>query len=81
MLIHSKSILTGEQRSKDIAGLTYEQLDAWHDGILIQTAMPDVSAVDRDFIKGIFEDEMPLPLDDEDEDLEAMVASIPNGLF
>ena len=81
MLIHSKSILTGQQRSKDIAGLTYEQLDAWHDGQLIQTAMPDVSAVDRDFIKGIFEDEMPLPLDDEDDDLEAMFASIPNGLF
>jgi len=81
MLIHSKSILTGEQRSKDIAGLTYEQLDAWHDGILIQTAMPNVSAVDRDFIKGIFEDEMPLPFDDDEDDLEKMFASIPNGLF
>jgi len=81
MLIHSKSILTGQQRSKDIAGLTYEQLDAWHDGQLIQTAMPDVSAVDRDFIKGIFEDEMPLPIEDDEDDLEAMFASIPNGLF
>ena len=81
MLIHSKSILTGQQRSKDITGLTYEQLDAWHDGQLIQTAMPDVSAVDRDFIKGIFEDEMPLPIEDDEDDLEAMFASIPNGLF
>jgi len=81
MLIHSKSILTGNARSKDIAGLTYEQLDAWHDGQLIQTAMPDVSAVDRDFIKGIFEDEMPLPIEDDEDDLEAMFASIPNGLF
>jgi len=81
MLIHSKSILTGQQRSKDIAGLTYEQLDAWHDGQLIQTAMPDVSPSDRDFIKGIFEDEMPLPIEDDEDDLEAMFASIPNGLF
>jgi len=81
MLIHSKSILTGQQRSKDIADLTYEQLDAWHDGQLIQYAMPDVSAVDRDFIKGIFEDEMPLPIEDDEDDLEAMFASIPNGLF
>ena len=58
MLVYATSILTGKQRSKEIAGLTFEQLDAWHDGQLIQTAMPNVSPVDRDFIKGIFEDEM-----------------------
>jgi hypothetical protein len=58
MLVYATSILTGEQRSKEIAGLTFEQLDAWHDGQLIQNAMPNVSPVDRDFIKGIFEDEM-----------------------
>ena len=81
MLIHSKSILTGQQRSKNITGLTYEQLDAWHDGQLIQTAMPDVSPSDRDFIKGIFEDEMPLPIEDDEDDLENLFASIPNGLF
>jgi len=57
MLIISKSIITGNERSKDI-DVTFEQLDAWHDGQLIQTAMPNVSPVDRDFIKGIFEDEM-----------------------
>ena len=81
MLVYAKSILTGKQRSKDIAGLTYEQLDAWHDGQLIQTAMPNVSPSDPDFIKGIFEDEMPLPFDDDEDDLEKMFASIPNGLF
>ena len=81
MLVYAKSILTGEQRSKEIAGLTYEQLDAWHDGQLIQTAMPNVSPSDRDFIKGIFEDEMRLPFDDDEDDLEKMFASIPNGLF
>jgi len=79
MLIISKSILTGNERSKDI-DVTFEQLDAWHDGQLIQTAMPNVSPVDRDFIKGIFEDEQYSP-DEDDVDLEKLFASIPNGLF
>ena len=57
MLVYAKSIITGVERSKDI-DVTFEQLDAWHDGQLIQNAMPNVSPVDRDFIKGIFEDEM-----------------------
>ena len=57
MLVYAKSIITGVERSKDI-DVTFEQLDAWHDGQLIQNAMPHVSPVDRDFIKGIFEDEM-----------------------
>ena len=79
MLIISKSILTGNERSKEI-DVTFEQLDAWHDGQLIQTAMPNVSPVDRDFIKGIFEDEQYSP-DEDDVDLEKLFASIPNGLF
>jgi len=57
MLVYAKSIITGVERSKDI-DVTFEQLDAWHDGQLIQNAMPNVSPADRDFIKGIFEDEM-----------------------
>ena len=57
MLIISKSIITGVERSKEI-DVTFEQLDAWHDGQLINKAMPNVSPVDRDFIKGIFEDEL-----------------------
>ena len=57
MLVYAKSIITGVERSKDI-DITFEQLDAWHDGQLIQNAMPHVSPADRDFIKGIFEDEM-----------------------
>jgi len=79
MLIISKSIITGVERSKDI-DVTFEQLDAWHDGQLIQTAMPNVSPVDRDFIKGIFQDEQYSP-DEDDVDLEKLFASIPNGLF
>ena len=57
MLVYAKSIITGVERSKDI-DVTIEQLDAWHEGQLIQNAMPHVSPADRDFIKGIFEDEM-----------------------
>jgi len=57
MLVYAKSIITGVERSKDI-DITFEQLDAWHEGQLIQNAMPHVSPADRDFIKGIFEDEM-----------------------
>ena len=57
MLVYAKSIITGVERSKDI-DVTFEQLDAWHEGQLIQNAMPNVSPADRDFIKGIFEDEM-----------------------
>jgi len=57
MLVYAKSIITGVERSKDI-DVTFEQLDAWHDGQLIQNAMPNVSPVDRDFIKGIFDDEL-----------------------
>ena len=57
MLVYAKSIITGVERSKDI-DVTFEQLDAWHEGQLIQNAMPTVSPADRDFIKGIFEDEM-----------------------
>ena len=57
MLVYAKSIITGVERSKDV-DVTFEQLDAWHEGQLIQNAMPHVSPADRDFIKGIFEDEM-----------------------
>ena len=72
MLVYATSIISGNERSKEI-DVTFEQLDAWHDGQLIQNAMPNVSPLDRDFIKGIFEDEMPLPIDD--DDLENLFAS------
>ena len=79
MLIISKSIITGVERSKEI-DVTFDQLDAWHDGQLINKAMPNVSPVDRDFIKGIFQDEQYSP-DEDDVDLEKLFAAIPNGLF
>ena len=79
MLVYATSIISGNERSKEI-DVTFEQLDAWHDGQLINKAMPNVSPVDRDFIKGIFQDEQYSP-DEDDVDLEKLFAAIPNGLF
>ncbi len=50
MLITKKSLVTGNITTKDI-DVSVQQLDAWQNGMLIQDAMPQVSAPDREFIK------------------------------
>jgi len=50
MLITKKSMVTGNITTKDI-DVSVQQLDAWQNGLLIQDAMPQVSAPDREFIK------------------------------
>jgi|TARA_R110000782_G_scaffold6600_3_gene22679 hypothetical protein len=50
MLITKKSLVTGNITTKDI-DVSVQQLDAWQNGLLIQDAMPQVSAPDREFIK------------------------------
>tara|TARA_R110002124_G_scaffold70455_1_gene189129 strand:- start:1235 stop:1435 length:201 start_codon:yes stop_codon:yes gene_type:complete len=50
MLITKKSMVTGNTTTKDI-DVSVQQLDAWQNGLLIQDAMPQVSAPDREFIK------------------------------
>ncbi len=50
MLITKKSLVTGNITTKDI-DVSVQQLDAWQNGLLIQDAMPQVSASDREFIK------------------------------
>jgi|TARA_A100000172_G_scaffold49879_1_gene31298 hypothetical protein len=50
MLITKKSLVTGNTTTKDI-DVSVQQLDAWQNGLLIQDAMPQVSAPDREFIK------------------------------
>jgi len=50
MEITKKSAFTGKTQTMDI-DVTQEQLDAWQDGELIQNAMPNVSAEEREFIK------------------------------
>jgi len=57
MFVEMKSILSDDVRSKEI-DVNLEQVRAWQDGALIQDAMPNISAEDRDFFKGIFWDEM-----------------------
>jgi hypothetical protein len=50
MTITRKSPLTGVTRSKEI-NVTEEQIFAWEMGKLIQDAMPQLSADDREFVK------------------------------
>lgn len=57
MLIERYSPFTGEIHSLEIA-VTQEQLDNWRSGMLIQKAMPNLSANEREFIlTGILPDE------------------------
>jgi hypothetical protein len=50
MTITRKSPLTGVTRSKEI-NVTEEQILAWEMGKLIQDAMPELSADEREFVK------------------------------
>ena len=49
MEITRKSILTGIVRTREI-DVTVEQVEAWKMGALIQDAMPQLSAADREFV-------------------------------
>ena len=50
MLITRRSPFSGLTHSMEI-NVTQEQLDAWESGMLIQRAMPHISADEREFIK------------------------------
>ena len=56
MFVEVKSILSDAIRFKEI-DVNLAQVRAWQDGALIQDAMPNISAEERDFFKGIFWDE------------------------
>ena len=49
MNITRKNPISGETITRDI-DVTQEQIDAWNSGTLIQHAMPNLSADDREFI-------------------------------
>jgi len=49
MQITKTSMLSGRTRTREI-NVTQEQLDLWQSGVLIQEAMPQVPAEDREFI-------------------------------
>ena len=50
MLITKKSIFSGEWNTMDIP-VTQSQIDDWESGTLIQDAMPNISADNREFLK------------------------------
>ena len=50
MIIKKKSMFSGEWNTMDIP-VTQSQIDDWESGTLIQDAMPNVSADDREFLK------------------------------
>jgi len=49
MIIERSSPFTGEIRRLDL-NITEEQLQAWESGTVIQRAMPNLSADEREFI-------------------------------
>ncbi len=69
MKITKTSQITGKTHTREIP-VTEAQLQAWQSGQLIQVAMPNVSAEDREFlITGITPEEWnEMMKDDEDED-------------
>ena len=50
MLITRRSPLSGKVNTRDIP-VTETQFADWNAGVLIQNAMPNISADDREFIK------------------------------
>lgn len=50
MQITKTSVLTGKTHTREIP-VTQEQIDQWRAGVLIQNAMPTLSADDREFIQ------------------------------
>lgn len=49
MLITRKSQVSGKENTMDI-NVTKEQIDNWQNGMLIQLAMPNISADEREFL-------------------------------
>lgn len=49
MLIQRRSPFSGKVNSREIP-VTQAQLDAWREGMLIQRAMPNLTAGQREFI-------------------------------
>jgi len=57
MLVTMTSIVSGKTTTRDI-DVEPEQVKAWQNGMLIQDAMPELSAPDREFImSGITQEE------------------------
>lgn len=67
MLITRTSMFTGKTHTLDIP-VTQEQLDKWNKGELIQVAMPNLTADEREFIKtGVTKEEWEETFKEDDE--------------
>lgn len=73
MLITKKSVLTGKEHTLDIP-VTPDQLEKWHNGMVIQCAMPNLTAGQREFLmSGITDEEWDKAFPEEsDEDAGVM---------
>ena len=49
MIIVRKSPVTGKMNERDI-NITFDQYESWANGTLIQDAMPNITAEEREFI-------------------------------
>jgi hypothetical protein len=68
MKITRTSMFTGIERTLDL-DFTAEQLAEWKNGALIQNAMPNLSAADREFVMtGVTDEEWANEFGDEEED-------------
>lgn len=72
MLIKRRSMLSMEVHEMEI-NVTHEQIERWERGMLIQDAMPHLTASEREFIKtGITPEEwaktFPEPEEDDEDD-------------
>ncbi len=67
MLISRTSILSGKNSEMEL-DITNEQLELWHKGMLIQSAMPNLSPDEREFlISGITPEEWKAYCSEEEE--------------
>lgn len=67
MKITRKSPFTGIEHTRDVL-VSQRELNLWQSGTMIQNAMPNVSAEDREFIKtGITPEEWNETFSDEEE--------------
>ena len=70
MFIERKSPISGEVHTRDIP-VTLEQINNWMSGMVIQQAMPNISADDREFLlSGITPEEWDAAFPEDDEDAD-----------
>ena len=68
MIITRVSMVSGKEHSMNLP-VTYEQIELWQNGALIQNAMPHLTASEREFLMtGITDSEWDDAFGDEEEE-------------